>query len=1191
MLILVNKDGLGGSQCEWLHHVVGGTIRIYGAPNGPSKDALIKIVVASVYTLWSLWLEAHVLNDSQIRVNGINRKQQILSSSPTTPTSPLGNTPAARKGVLWWLLGSSKETTSPVVQISKKAIRRSASFMKKDINSTPTGLPLDNDQHRFAKIHKQLESARISSSPYCNYGVPQLISRLQDEEDGLATIRSVMRESINNKSKSTTVAGGGIQRRSSLLSIISHYHQDHHSQQQPSLRLPQSIAAYSPLRVPGRICDKKLGLDSLYLDTQSVDTYMKHQHGAFNYTCYPIGCPQHPCAGPLLITVDFFSFGQKSSNYGDMPLGQAIQRWCEHANKSCKSLQQQQMEHALQHSPNNQQQSPTATSDSTESSSSSVAAIHSPSTPSLSFHGCDKSFKDHVMSFMHGSGKVQVYLSDEDDDTTAALSSDSSKTLAPYRSIDMWTTCSECNATTKRLPISIATYHYSLAKFMELILYDKHFTLNVAGVTNTLCVHAQQSKTALIRCFKPHGSTISVRMTYEPTTLYELRPPRLQVMPDTTTPWRKGSGSKDDTMKRRLALSQRTLDKWKAIIATEVDEFFDAIAAHIEVMERYIQAESKREQRDAGNSGRSLGDIRQQLRARETELNQMRRLFLDVQRSALVHELNDTPMDQLNDFRRFFAVRSSSVLSQLSQWQEKWCHDLMDGCAWNPPDYIESDRVHSFPGSSVVVREDEPSSLIAYTLSSNEYLDELQHQRSIDNRGSIIAENAPSEPSDASTNIPKPSNDPNVVDRYHSIITRKYVAPTTGASSETASFRSMVIETVKANAEELHYQQSKKMQGIKKRLSHAISSANRTKEDGEEDVQQRIMLGDPSSTHPTTAGDDNDKITMEEIKKTISNHETKPLPKGPDEADSTRRISPHIKHKFTHNDVEFTCTTYYAQEFENLRRQSGIDQLLVQSLTRCTAWKASGGKSKSHFYKTQDDRFVIKEMVNAWNNIEKESILKFAPKYFEHMRHSEDTPSMLAKIFGFYTIRIRSIEDKRVLLNLDVLVMEHLFYGATPQITQRFDFKGLRDRHVEECLKQPHQPKSDTTLWDGDWIEGFRLTIPVHEHSKQLLKKAIMNDTEFLASRNIMDYSLLLGIDEAKKELTVGIVDFIGAYTWYKKMENKSKSTLHPYKEVTVVPPREYRWRFCRIVDDYFVTVPGKFDLIQPNQMFLAAWI
>lgn len=661
------KDGLGGSQCEWLHHVVGGTIRIYGAPNGPSKDALIKIVVASVYTLWSLWLEAHVLHDSQIRVSGINRK---AASSPTTPTSPLGEPPAARKGVLWWLLGSSKEATSPV----KKAIRR-ASFMKKD--SPTIWIPLDNnDQHRFAKLRQQLESARISSSPFCNYAIPQLISRLQDEEDGLATIRSVMHESINNKSTSTG-GKGSIQRRSSLLSIISHHHHHHQDhQQQPSLRLPQSIAAYSPLRVPGRICDKKLGLDSLYLDTQSVDVYMKQQHSAFNYTCYPVGCPQHPCAGPLLVTVDFFSFGQRNPNFGDMPLGQAIQRWCEHANKSCKSLQQQQMEHLLQQPSNNQQQSPAATSDSTDSSSSS-ATTHSPSTPNLSLHGCDKSFKDHVMSFMHGPGKVQVYLSDEDDDTTAALSSDSSKTLAPYRGIDMWTLCSECNATTKRLSISTATYHYSLAKFMELMLYDKHFTLNVAGVTNTLCAHAQQSKTALVRCFKPHGSTISVRMTYEPVTVYELRPPRLQVMPDTTTPWRRGSGSRDDTARRRLALSQRTLDKWKAMIATEVDEFFDAVAAHIEVMERYIQAESKREQRDAGSTGRPFNEIRQQLKSRETELSQMRRLFLDVQRSALVHELNDTPMDQLNDFRRFFAVRSTSVLSQLSQWQEKWCHGML----------------------------------------------------------------------------------------------------------------------------------------------------------------------------------------------------------------------------------------------------------------------------------------------------------------------------------------------------------------------------------------------------------------------------------------------------------------------------------------------------------------------------------
>lgn len=82
-----------------------------------------------------------------------------------------------------------------------------------------------------------------------------------------------------------------------------------------------------------------------------------------------------------------------------------------------------------------------------------------------------------------------------------------------------------------------------------------------------------------------------------------------------------------------------------------------------------------------------------------------------------------------------------------------------------------------------------------------------------------------------------------------------------------------------------------------------------------------------------------------------------------------------------------------------------------------------------------DNRLVIKEMMNAWNNVEKESILKFAPKYLAHMRQSAGSPSLLVKIFGFYTIRIRSTSDKRTLLNLDVLVMEHLFYGTGPKLS------------------------------------------------------------------------------------------------------------------------------------------------------------
>jgi hypothetical protein len=52
----------------------------------------------------------------------------------------------------------------------------------------------------------------------------------------------------------------------------------------------------------------------------------------------------------------------------------------------------------------------------------------------------------------------------------------------------------------------------------------------------------------------------------------------------------------------------------------------------------------------------------------------------------------------------------------------------------------------------------------------------------------------------------------------------------------------------------------------------------------------------------------------------------------------------------------------------------------------------------------------------------------------------------------------------------------------------------------------------------------YRTRLPVHEQSKAILELAIANDTEFLSKCNIMDYSLLVGIDQDKYEMTVGIV-------------------------------------------------------------------
>lgn len=46
----------------------------------------------------------------------------------------------------------------------------------------------------------------------------------------------------------------------------------------------------------------------------------------------------------------------------------------------------------------------------------------------------------------------------------------------------------------------------------------------------------------------------------------------------------------------------------------------------------------------------------------------------------------------------------------------------------------------------------------------------------------------------------------------------------------------------------------------------------------------------------------------------------------------------------------------------------------------------------------------------------------------------------------------------------------------------------------------------------------------LREHSKRILRGALSNDSRFLADINVMDYSLVVGVDSQSEELVVGIV-------------------------------------------------------------------
>lgn len=102
---------------------------------------------------------------------------------------------------------------------------------------------------------------------------------------------------------------------------------------------------------------------------------------------------------------------------------------------------------------------------------------------------------------------------------------------------------------------------------------------------------------------------------------------------------------------------------------------------------------------------------------------------------------------------------------------------------------------------------------------------------------------------------------------------------------------------------------------------------------------------------------------------------------------------------------KYTVTCHYFKQFRALRNQCCPSELdYIASLSRCRNWDAQGGKSKSFFAKTIDDRFIIKEIKKT----ELESFLGFASLYFKHMRESFESGSQtcLAKVLGIYQVGV-----------------------------------------------------------------------------------------------------------------------------------------------------------------------------------------
>ncbi|KAF7117900.1 hypothetical protein CNMCM5793_007231 [Aspergillus hiratsukae] len=287
-----------------------------------------------------------------------------------------------------------------------------------------------------------------------------------------------------------------------------------------------------------------------------------------------------------------------------------------------------------------------------------------------------------------------------------------------------------------------------------------------------------------------------------------------------------------------------------------------------------------------------------------------------------------------------------------------------------------------------------------------------------------------------------------------------------------------------------------------------------------------------------------------------------------------RSTGTHLKYQFQEGQAKMLCKIFYAEQFDALRKKCGVAERIVESLSRCAKWDSKGGKTNSLFLKTLDDRFILKSL----SPIETQAFLKFAPAYFQIMSEAlfHELPSAIAKMFGFYQVIIKNPATGTE-FNWFLLLMENLFYDRVP--TRIFDLKGsMRNRKVQSTGER------NEVLLDENMVDFiYETPLFAREHSKKLLSQSVWNDTLFLGRQNVMDYSLMIAIDESRSELVVGVIDCIRTYTWDKKLESwiKDRGFAGGGKNrPTVTSPKEYKSRFREAMARYVLQAPS-----QPNHI------
>ncbi|WZZ83746.1 hypothetical protein YC2023_104318 [Brassica napus] len=215
--------------------------------------------------------------------------------------------------------------------------------------------------------------------------------------------------------------------------------------------------------------------------------------------------------------------------------------------------------------------------------------------------------------------------------------------------------------------------------------------------------------------------------------------------------------------------------------------------------------------------------------------------------------------------------------------------------------------------------------------------------------------------------------------------------------------------------------------------------------------------------------------------------------------------------------------------FLELRTKSNYPETdYIASLSHCDKWEAKGGKSGAYFARSIHQMLIIKEIKKDEFDYFSTTVGK---KYFE------DLPKVCD---GYGEFKFQQEHCSAV-----------------------YDLKGSTNCRLA--------PTTTEVLLDGNFSNIMKIwPYVISPNSKMSFEVALRNDTQFLSSVQVMDYSLFIGVDQLNHELICGIIDYLGPYDWKKALESAVKTTIGCCIQPTVIDREGYKTRFLEFIQKEF---------------------